>query len=273
MKWKWRLFWLGGLVLLWLLCSGVATADPLMDRIRAYPHWQTKPSLPLVQTEDLIYPDWFAGDWTVTTTLLDQLAPLAPDIVTPGFDSNQTLLNQPIQFQVRFIQIQPSSRWLNQFRPAVAQLVSDRAYNGKQLATAYLGNRAVQAVKVDPKNPNRQITLLRGDKQIVSTVTARSTETPNSDQFVTSEFFKQEFRGIPQPYFNEVENTTCYRHQSVSNAVSHTDPPEAEIVADQITAIYLSPQDPNYFKTLSSENPLSAPQPVALYHYRMEFVR
>jgi hypothetical protein len=43
------------------------------------------------------------------------------------------------------------------------------------------------------------------------------------------------------------------------------------ITADQITAIYLSPQDPDYFKTLVSDNPLSGPRPVALYRYSMEF--
>jgi hypothetical protein len=274
MKWKWRLFWLGGLLLLWLFCSGVAAADLLLERIHAYPHWQTKPSLQPVGTEDLVYPAWFAGDWTVKTTLLEQLAPLAPDIVTPGFDSNGTLLNQPIQFRVRFVD-QPSTGLLRRLQSA-PPLVSDRAYNGKQLTTAYLGDRAVLAVKVDPKNPNRQITLLRSDKQIVSTVTARSTETLAPDEFLTSEFFRQEFRGIPQPYFNEVENTTLYHHytgDSADQAESSAAEIVAEIVADQITAIYLSPQDPNYFQTLSGENPLSSPRPVALYRYRMEFFR
>lgn len=269
MQWKWRLFWFSGLLLLWLLCSGVAAADPLRDRLRDYPNWQSKPSLHSVQTEDLVYPDWFAGNWQVKTTLVDQVAPLAPEIVTPGFDGNRDLLNQPVQFEVRFIETQPAAGFLSRLQPA-AQLVSDRAYNGQQLAAAYLGERAVQTVKVDPKNPNRQITLLRGGKQIVSTVAARDTEALSPDEFITSEFFKQEFRGIPQPYFNEVENTTLYRHVT---GAAQRDPSEAEIVADQITAIYLSPQDPNYFKTLSRDNPLSSPRPVALYRYRMEFFR
>lgn len=266
MKWKWRLIWLSLLGLLWLFCSGTASATPLVDRIAEYPHWPSQPALQPVQTEDLTYPGWFAGDWWVTTTLLDMQAPLAPQVVTPGFESNRQFLDRPISFQIRFVATEPARSWWSRLSPVEPQLVSDRAYNGKQLAKAYLGERSVLAVKVDPKNPNRQITLLRGDRQLVSTVVARATEMPDADDFVTSEFFKQEFRGTPQLYFNEVENTTVYSKQK--QGVNSSAP---EIVADQITAIYLSPQDTNYFKTLSNENPLSSPRPVALYRYRMEF--
>jgi hypothetical protein len=267
MKWKWRLFWLSTLFLLWLLCSGIAVAAPLADRLTQYPNWQSKPPLQSIRGEDLVYPDWFAGNWMVTTTLIDQVAPLAPAIVTPGFESNQQFLNQPISFKVRFVETQPTIS-LARLRKLPKQLVSDRAYNGTQLAKAYLGDRSVLAVKVDPDNPNRQITLLKSDKQLVSTVTARATELPTSNQFITSEFFKQEFRGGSQVYFNEVENTTAYIRQPVANLAT-----QPAIIADQITAIYLSPQDPNYFKTLASNNPLSEPHPVALYRYRMQFFR
>jgi hypothetical protein len=284
MKWKWRLIWFSGLLLLWLLCSGVALAagvDPpsLASRVAAFPEWQGKPPLQPVGKQDLIYPDWFAGDWAVTTTLVDLVAPLAPDLVTPGFESNRQFLNQPIQFQVRFVE-QPAGGL--SFRKPAQQFVSDRAYNGTQLAKAYLGDRAVLAVKVDPANPNRQITLLKGDRQLVSTVTGRATESTDSDQFITSEFFQQEFRGTPQLYFNEVENTTIYRHLQVeatveTKAEAVPDQPldvlPPEILADQITAIYLSPQDADYFKTLASDNLLSEPRPVALYRYRMAFRR
>ncbi|HEY9641839.1 MAG TPA: hypothetical protein V6C57_15230, partial [Coleofasciculaceae cyanobacterium] len=131
------------------------------------------------------------------------------------------------------------------------------------------------AVKVDPNNPNRQITLLRGDsaealfseRQLVSTVIGRSTAAPTPDQFITSEVFQQEFRGTPQLYFNEVENTTSYLRQDADSA----DAPA--ITAEQVTAIYLSPQDPDYFASIPNGSFLGEPQPVALYRYRLEFVR
>jgi hypothetical protein len=90
-------------------------------------------------------------------------------------------------------------------------------------------------------------------------VTARATET-EGNRFITSELFQQEFRSVSQLYFNAVENTTAYAKQSEG---------EMAIIADQVTAIYLSPQDPDYFKTQSQ----GIARPVALYRYRMEFSR
>jgi hypothetical protein len=263
MKWKWRVFWLTGLLLLWLLCSGTALAgglsDPLRvslrDRLDGFPNWQGKPPARASQG-DLIYPDWFAGQWQVTTTQVDMVAPFAPDLVTPGFESNRQFMGKPILFPVRFVE---EKKGLLDF--GKKGIISDRAYNGMSLAKAYLGDRAVRAVKVDPSNPNRQITLLRDERELASTVAARAIESaPNL--FITSELFQQEFRSVSQLYFNEVENTTAYRKQEGENPA---------IVADQVTAIYLSPQDADYFKTVN--NPLGEPRPVALYRYRLEFVR
>lgn len=225
-------------VLLW---SGIAAASPLSERLAQFPDWQTKPPVQAAKG-DLGYPNWFTGDWQVTTTLVDLAAPIAPDVVTPGYESNRAYLNQPVPFAVRFVR-------------QGGQLVSDRAYNGLNLAKAYLGDRVVLAVKVDTHNPNRQITILRGERQLVSTVTGRATESPHADTFLTSEVFQQEFRGAPQLYFNIVETTTAYQQ--------FAEPPE--IIADQVTAIYLSPQDPDYFK--------AGNRPVALYRYRLEFQR
>lgn len=280
---KWRVFWLTGLVLLWLLCSGVASAgvlqvSSLKARLAQFPDWQGKPAVQ-PSRGDLIYPDWFEGNWTVSTTLIDSVAPLAPEIVTPGFESNRQFLNQPIAFKVRFVEAEPQgidSLLALVMNRGEKQIVSDRAFNGLSLAKAYLGDRAILAVKVDPNNPNRQITLLRGDssdalfsqRQLVSTVIGRATEAPVSTQFVTTEVFQQEFRGTPQIYFNEVENTTAYRYQDEAG-----EPDRPLITADQVTAIYLSPQDPDYFKTVTNGSFLGEPRPVALYRYRLEFFR
>jgi hypothetical protein len=285
MKWTWRILGIIGLLLLWLFCSGAAHAEslivrpasPLEIRLSQFPDWQGKP--PVQPSHgDLVYPDWFAGNWTVTTTLLDMVAPLAPTLTTPGFESNRQYLNQPIAFPVRFVEAQPQgidalmSLILNR---GEKQIVADRAFNGMSLAKSYLGDRAILAVKVDPNNPNRQITLLRGDssealfseRQLVSTIIGRSTAAPTPDQFITSEVFQQEFRGTPQIYFNEVENTTAYLRQDANS------PDVPAITAEQVTAVYLSPQDPDYFKTIPNGSFLGEPQPVALYRYRLEFVR
>jgi hypothetical protein len=48
----------------------------LSDRISHYPDWhQTQ----FAQRQgELTYPKWFEGSWVATSTLLEQIAPLAP---------------------------------------------------------------------------------------------------------------------------------------------------------------------------------------------------
>ncbi len=258
------------LVLVSLLWSGEAQAGLLADRMAQFPHWDSKP--PVTTPEgDLVYPDWMEGTWQVTSTLVEQVAPLAPEVVTPGFESNRRYLNQPVSFLVRFQAVSnPLSTIDGRFLPLTLQrsgqaplprvnqiptVVADRAFNGLNIAQAYLGEGTVQSVKVDPSSPNRQITTLGKGRQLTSLVTGRGSETSAPDRFIATEVTNQIFRGIPQPYFNQVETTTAYQL---------TRSPTLEIEADQVTAIYLSPQDADYFKALG--------RPVALYRYRLELV-
>ena len=86
--------------LLWLVAGRAsALAESLPDRWEAYPQWSNLPTLEQRKGE-IHYPEWFAGTWGVTSTLTEQLAPLAPDIVSPGFAKNAVYLDQPIKFSV-----------------------------------------------------------------------------------------------------------------------------------------------------------------------------
>jgi hypothetical protein len=245
----WRGLLIGFVILLLVSWSAPSQAGQLAERLTAYPNWQHKPALQKTEG-DLFYPDWFLGDWWVTSTLVDAVAPLAPKIVTPGFEGNRQLLNQPVSFAIRFI------------KAAGGKVISDRAFNGLSLARAYLGEKSVIAVKVDPQSVNRQITLLRSqcreqkvcERQLVSVVSDRGLESPQPSQFVTSELFQQQFRGQPQLYFNQVENTTAYQRVEAS---------QPTLSAQQVTAIYLSPQDPDYLK--------AGDRPVVLYRYELQF--
>jgi hypothetical protein len=285
-----NLTWLALLAFVWLMCSAAASAETLTARQQAFPHWQ-KPALQPSEG-DLFYPDWLAGSWRMSSTLIDMVAPLAPDIVTPGFEGNRQFLDKPVQAVIRFVPQKSSKgvfkgRFLDRSLPVFtntnnqratdqstsnqdapnqskAKIVSDRAFNGLSLARAYLGKDWVKSVKTDPNNPNRQITFLKDNRQLISTVTGRRVETPNVATFATTEIFQQFFRSAERTtdslsnkdalYLNEVENTTIYRKQS---------DPNFPIGADQITAIYLSPQDPDYFKARN--------KPVALYRYQLSF--
>ncbi|MBD2529770.1 hypothetical protein H6G97_09405 [Nostoc flagelliforme FACHB-838] len=248
--------WSFCLLFFFLLWSGEAFAAELAERLANFPQWEKLTSVQPA-SGDLVYPEWMAGYWQVTSTLVDLAAPLAPEIVTPGFEGNRRQLNQPVSFVVRFVKEKPHPPGLN-ILPKIDNkspiLVADRAFNSLNLARAYLGDEAVLSVKVDPDSPNRQITFLRSSRQLVSIVTARATETTSDGKFITTEVFQQLFKGGSRPYLNSVESTTAYHKLPTSNPA---------IEADQVTAVYLSPQDPDYFQAAS--------QPVALYRYRLEF--
>jgi hypothetical protein len=260
-----RGFWVFCLVLLGFFWCAEVRAGTLNDRLSQFPHWDGKPMLSTVKaSEDLVYPGWMMGTWNVSSTLVEMVAPLAPDFVSPGFEGNRQFLNKPINFLVRFVEF-------NQQQPEVkgypfAQLktqnsklktekvVADRSFNGLNIARATLGDRSILSVNVDPDNPNRQITYLPREMQLISLVTNRATEQPNNHQFIATEISQQIFRSAEQVYLNEVETTTFYQLQKPSNV---------PITAEQITAIYLSPQDPNYF--------IAVEKPVAIYRYHLEF--
>ena len=301
-----KLIWILCLIFLSVFCTDKANAGELNQRLKNFPEWEKLTDVqPAVG--DLIYPEWMKGEWFVKSTLIDLVAPLAPDIVTPGFESNRQYLNQPVDFKVRFVNqskmnltpsnLTPSYRTplsllrrgeTNQAplssittgednkvnsqtslslirRGDGGEVIADRAYNGLNLARAILGEKTVKAVKVDPDSPNRQITFLRSecteriicDRQLVSIVKNRATENTNDGRFIATEVFQQIFKGSSLPYINSVESTTAYRQLSTSS------PSNPAIEGNQVTAVYLSSQDPNYFKAIN--------KPVALYKYRLEF--
>ena len=226
-------------------------AETIKDRIQQYPQWNSKPSVQLAK-EDLEYPEWMAGTWNVESILIDKVAPLAPDIVSPGFEDNNDYIDKAIAFQVRFGKeyfVTPKGL-LSVFKSDRPVVVADRAFNGKKIAEAYLGEGNVYRVKTDPDNPNQQITLLKGERKLISKITGRAREIPNDREFVATEVTQQLFRSPQRLYLNEVETTSDYHLLDSGN-----------IEAEQITAIYLSPQDPDYFT--------AGDRPVALYRYRL----
>ena len=258
-----RIVWTVCIWMLFMICSAIPSwAGPLQERLTAFPDWTTKPQLQRADG-DLYYPDWLAGEWQVTSTLVDLAAPLAPEIVSPGYASNTARLGQPVTFTVRFKpELEIASSPVPFPFPDLLNLVNrdrivaDREFNGTSLAAALLGPDALRALKIDPQTPNRQIARFQDGQQLVTTISDRAIEAEDADRFISSELYQQEFRGGGQIYFNQVENTIAYQLQG-------DNPPVIE--ADQVTAIYLSPQDPDYFKALD--------RPVALYRYRMEFER
>jgi hypothetical protein len=250
-------------IAIWWSSSQRAIADDLSDRLARYPDWRTQPKVQLHEGE-LSYPEWFRGRWIATSTLLEQIAPLAPDIVTPGFESNRQYINKPIEFTVQFVPRQNQTLELlplnlprlNSSAPK-PQIVADRAFNGLNIATAYLGAANVKSVKIDPQNPTKQITQLTQERQLEAFVTGFDRAVPSQDRFISTEVSQQVFRTTATIYLNTVETTTSYQLLAT---------PTPTITATQISAVYLSPQDPDYFRTIDK----LGNRPVALYKYRLD---
>ncbi len=263
-------------IAIWWSSSQAAIAGALSDRIvgvgeafasrneNRYPNWQTLALIARHEGE-LTYPEWFKGRWIATSTQLEQIAPLAPTIVTPGFESNRKYINQPIEFTVQFVPKDLSKA--TKFSPLnlprlksnlpVPQIIADRAFNGLNIAAAYLGATNVKSVEIDPQNPTKQITQLTQDRQLETFVTGFDREIPTDDRFIATEISQQIFRTSTSIYLNTVETTTSYQFSAT---------PTPKITANQFSAIYLSPQDPDYFRTISK----LGNQPVALYRYRLD---
>ncbi|TAD78071.1 MAG: hypothetical protein EA001_08625 [Oscillatoriales cyanobacterium] len=254
--WCWVLvacLWFGG----W--GASPAWAGPLVDRVTTYPYWTQKPPTQPAKG-DLTYPDWMAGTWQVTSELLGLSAPFAPEIVTPGFESNRSLLGQPMEFTVRFSpqSLAPAlSAFPLRSRPSLEQraIVADRAFNGLNIAAAYLGREAIAGIVADPGDPNHQTLQLKGQRELRSEVTGRASERPGVNRFVATETSIQSFGGGSATvgrsvYRNLVETTTDYR-------LGEGD----RVTADQFTAIYLL--SPDRYASVTRD------RPVALYHYRL----
>jgi hypothetical protein len=236
------------IAIFWMMLGmNPAGAQEIDQRLAAFPQWSAPTNL---STQgELIYPQWFAGEWQVTSILKEQVAPLAPQIVTPGFDRNQSNIDRPYQFRVRFgSETTTVAAGISVSQDAAAQIVPDRSFNGQQIAAAYLGKKAVASSLVVKVPQLKQITKLANGTQITSVMTGYQSK-QKSQRFMAIELNQQIFQG-KTIYLNTVETTTSYQLQ-----------PGGDITAQQVTAIYLSPQDPDYFKALQ--------QPVALYRYEL----
>ena len=150
----------------------------LPARAATWPDWQLPAPLKPAGTRDLLYPSWFAGDWTLSSS--------------PDEGSSEP------PSAVRFA------------RRANGSVVGDRAFNAQSVGQAVLGP-ALLAVDNDPSNPNRQLARLRGDQQLESTVIARRSES-QGDAFWADELALQVVHGPGAPRISRIETLSRYQH-------------------------------------------------------------
>ena len=163
--------------------TAVAASHPrLAQRLEAWPQWRLPAPLPRPGRRDLIYPDWFEGNWRAT---LHDLSDDAPDV----------------HVSLRF---QPDGR---------GAVVGDRAGNAAAIGRALLGENLLR-VRDDPRNPNRQIAELSDDRQLESTVVGRREEQPDADTLLADELTLQVLHGPGDPRVSRVETLSRYRRVS-----------------------------------------------------------
>ena len=170
--------------------TAVAASHPrLAQRLEAWPQWRLPAPLPRPGRRDLIYPDWFEGNWRAT---LHDLSDDAPDV----------------HVSLRF---QPDGR---------GAVVGDRAGNAAAIGRALLGENLLR-VRDDPRNPNRQIAELSDDRQLESTVVGRREEQPDADTLLADELTLQVLHGpgdlLHAGIARRLGNNPPRRQQAVQN--------------------------------------------------------
>ncbi len=171
---------LGPILALLLALTPAAAPSPLQQRSAAWPAWSLPAPLERPGQQDLIYPDWFLGDWRVSAS-----------------DGSQ--------FTVRFQ------------RDRRGRVVGDRAGNALAVGRAVLGEQ-LQAVRNDPANPNRQLARLQLDTgvllQLESTVVGRRRELAGDDELRVDELALQVVHGPGNPAISQVETLTRFQRRS-----------------------------------------------------------
>jgi len=146
---------------------------PLERRLANWPAWSLPAPLPRPDRGDLIWPAWFQGEWEVSST--------------PAEGS------------------EPPQRWRARFQADGEDgALADRAFNAGQIGSALLGDGLI-SVRNDPANPNRQVSGLRGDRQLESTVVGRRSARPNGATFLADELTLQVLHGPGTPRISRVE--------------------------------------------------------------------
>jgi hypothetical protein len=147
----------------------------LAERVSQWPQWQLPAPLQRPGRSDLVYPDWFLGDWQVSSS-------------------------DGLSYRVRFI-------------PSAEGVVGDRSFNAAAVGQAVLGEQ-LGGVANDPANPNRQIAHLRladgRGLELESTVVGRRREALGAEELLVDELALQVLHGSGDPAVSRVETLTRF---------------------------------------------------------------
>ena len=188
----------------------IVKPSQLLERKSTWPDWRIptflkRPNL----KEDLIYPEWFEGEWDVNSKI--------------EVDKNK----ESIFHSAKFI--------LN----SSGELVAEREYNTQSFALSSK-NGGFLSVKNDPKSPNRQFAKLSEDRYLETKIIGRLYERINDDFFITDELILQIFHTPELSRVSQVETLTEFRKCGYDeNNLSKSS--DFKICGEQFQAIYNQP--------------------------------
>jgi len=182
----------------------------LYERKLIWPDWRLPSSIKRPRLkDDLIYPDWFAGVWNVTSEI----------------ESEQN--QEPITHSAKFIQ------------NTSGDLVADREYNTKSYALS-TKTGGFLSVKNDPKSPNRQFAKLTEDRYLETKIIGRLQEKIDNKIFITDELILQILHTPEFSRVSQVETLTEFK-KCGSNQTDKINLSDFNICGEQFQAIYNQP--------------------------------
>ncbi len=130
-------------------------------------------------SKDLIYPNWFEGNWLVTS---------------------QDLINkseEPVVYEVNF------------YKNNSNEVIANRSKNSESIGKAIFGDKLIKVVS-DPQSFNSQITYLKDDFYIDSRITGR-TQIKDDDIFFADELVIQTAHKPGASRVNQVEAISKFK--------------------------------------------------------------
>ena len=156
-------------------------------------------------SKDLTYPNWFEGNWLVTSVDL----------------THESL--SPVVYKVNF------------FKNKSDEIVGNRSKNSESIGKAIFGEKLIKVIN-DPESFNNQITYLKDDFYIDSRVTGRN-QIQDNDIFFADEFVIQTAHKPGVSRINQVETISKFKKCDQEN-ITLGDYQKSDICGIQYIATY-----------------------------------
>ena len=156
-------------------------------------------------SKDLVYPNWFEGNWLVT----------AQDLTNKS--------EELVEYQVNF------------YKNNLNEVIGNRSKNSESIGKAIFGDQLIKVVN-DPQSFNSQITYLKDDYYIDSRITGR-TQIKDNDIFFADELVIQTAHKPGASRINQVEAISKFQKCDQFN-LKYKDNEKTDICGVQYIATY-----------------------------------